>query len=136
MLTKRKGGAIINNVVRTRRQTKEYAGVVELADTYDSGSYAVTSMQVQVLSPAPITLGPIGSGVFCFTQKGLEPNRLSPFRKYSCGMFLGQTFCECIEQNIRNLQSKYLSPAPKALHWGAFFVFLVIRNLWVSVFLF
>ncbi len=32
---------------------KEYAGVVELADTYDSGSYAVTSMQVQVLSPAP-----------------------------------------------------------------------------------
>ena len=48
------------------RTTKEYAGVVELADTYDSGSYAVTSMQVQVLSPAPITLGPIGSGVFCF----------------------------------------------------------------------
>ncbi len=35
------------------RTTKEYAGVVELADTYDSGSYAVTSMQVQVLSPAP-----------------------------------------------------------------------------------
>ena len=48
------------------RTTKEYAGVVELADTYDSGSYAVTSMQVQVLSPAPLTLGPIGSGVlFC-----------------------------------------------------------------------
>ena len=35
------------------RTKKEYAGVVELADTYDSGSYAVTSMQVQVLSPAP-----------------------------------------------------------------------------------
>ena len=35
------------------RTKKEYAGVVKLADTYDSGSYAVTSMQVQVLSPAP-----------------------------------------------------------------------------------
>ena len=50
------------------RTKKEYAGVVELADTYDSGSYAVTSMQVQVLSPAPSTLGPIGSGVFCFLK--------------------------------------------------------------------
>ena len=42
-----------NNKRRQEMTTTEYAGVVELADTYDSGSYAVTSMQVQVLSPAP-----------------------------------------------------------------------------------
>ena len=48
------------------RTTKEYAGVVELADTYDSGSYAVTSMQVQVLSPAPKKLEIIGSWAFIF----------------------------------------------------------------------
>ena len=47
------------------RTKKEYAGVVELADTYDSGSYAVTSMQVQVLSPAPSTLSRM-VGSFCF----------------------------------------------------------------------
>ncbi len=47
------------------RTTKEYAGVVELADTYDSGSYAVTSMQVQVLSPAH--------------QKALNPNGFRAF---------------------------------------------------------
>ena len=38
------------------RTTKEYAGVVELADTYDSGSYALKSVQVQVLSSAPSRL--------------------------------------------------------------------------------
>ena len=57
-----------NNKRRQEMTTTEYAGVVELADTYDSGSYAVTSMQVQVLSPAPSTLGPIGSGVFVFSK--------------------------------------------------------------------
>ena len=58
------------------RTKKEYAGVVELADTYDSGSYAVTSMQVQVLSPAPKQYNPNqifpvgdGFGLFVYFEK-------------------------------------------------------------------
>ena len=56
-----------NNKRRQEMTTTEYAGVVELADTYDSGSYAVTSMQVQVLSPAPSTLNRM-VGSFCFVK--------------------------------------------------------------------
>ena len=57
---------------------EKHAGMAELADTYDSGSYAVTSMQVQVLSPAPKNSEVERSWSFLFIQSsdGLEPNRL------------------------------------------------------------
>ena len=52
------------------RTKKEYADVVELADTYDSGSYAVTSMQVQVLSPAPKSSRSLDLGLlFLYVKK-------------------------------------------------------------------
>ena len=38
-----------------------YAGVAELADAYGSGPYGGNPVKVQVLSPAPRTLRPLGA---------------------------------------------------------------------------
>ena len=86
------------------------AGMAELADAHDSGSCALTSLQVQVLFPAPNQYNPNqlflvgdGFGLFLFFEKEEKPVRIKgrpgrPRKKQSMSDLCSPEYLDAIYQ--------------------------------------